>query len=201
MGRLLRFAIVLLLAESTMINFSVFARGMSSVAKAFEEHGVVPDVVPKAPASVIKVNFPSGVEVNLGNKLTPTQVRDVPTVSWDAEPDNYYVLAMTDPDAPSRKEPTLREWNHWLVGNIPGGNVTAGETLTQFIGSGPPQGTGFHRYVFLVYQQPGKLNFDEPRLTNESNENRDGFSIARFATKYNLGDPISGNFYQCQYED
>lgn len=42
-----------------------------------------------------KVNYPSGVEVNQGNELTPTQVKDVPTVSWDAKPDNYYVLAMT----------------------------------------------------------------------------------------------------------
>ncbi|CAH2094029.1 unnamed protein product [Euphydryas editha] len=95
MGCLLRFAIVFLLAESTMINFRVLARRMSSVAKAFEAHGVVPDVVPKAPAGDIKVNYPSGVEVNLGNELTPTQVKDVPTVSWDAKPDNYYVLAMT----------------------------------------------------------------------------------------------------------
>jgi len=25
---------------------------------------------------------------------------------------------------------------------------------------------GLHRYVFLVYKQPGKLTFDEKRLTN-----------------------------------
>lgn len=174
---------------------------MSSVAKAFEAHGVVPDVVSKAPAGEIKVNYPSGVEVNQGNELTPTQVKDVPTVSWDAKSDNYYVLAMTDPDAPSRKEPKFREWHHWLVGNIPGGNVAAGETLSQYVGSGPPPDTGLHRYVFLVYQQPGKLNFDEPRLTNTSADNRGGFSIAKFAAKYNLGDPISGNFYQAKYDD
>lgn len=56
MGRLLRLAIVLLLAESTMINFRVLGRRMSSVAKAFEAHGVVPDVVSKAPAGEIKVS-------------------------------------------------------------------------------------------------------------------------------------------------
>ncbi len=47
-----------------------------------------------------------------------------------------------DPDAPSRKEPTYREWHHWLVGNIPGADVNKGETLSEYVGSGPPQGTG-----------------------------------------------------------
>ncbi|XP_026489055.1 protein D3-like isoform X1 [Vanessa tameamea] len=201
MGCLLRLAIVLLLAEGTMVNFRVLSRAMSSVARAFEGHGVVPDVVPKAPTTDIKVKYPSGVEVNLGNELTPTQVKDVPTVTWNAKPESYYVLAMTDPDAPSRKEPKFREWHHWLVGNIPGNNVAAGETLSQYVGSGPPPETGLHRYVFLVYEQPGKLTFDEPRLTNRSGDNRGGFSIAKFAAKYNLGDPIEGNFYQAEFDD
>lgn len=51
----------------------------------------------------------------------------------------------TDPDAPSRKEPKFREWHHWLVGNIPENKVAEGETLSEYVGSGPPQGTGKHR--------------------------------------------------------
>jgi phosphatidylethanolamine-binding protein (PEBP) family uncharacterized protein len=31
----------------------------------------------------------------------------------------------------------------------------------------PPEGTGLHRYVFLIYKQNGKLEFDEPRLVNK----------------------------------
>ncbi|KAM3959483.1 protein D3-like isoform 2-T5 [Aphomia sociella] len=184
-----------------MVNFRVLARAMSTVAKAFETHQVVPDVVPKAPSALVKVKYPSGVEVNEGNELTPTQVKDVPTVSWDATPNQLYTLVMTDPDAPSRKEPKFREWHHWLVANIPGNNVAAGDTLSAYVGSGPPPDTGLHRYVYLVYKQPSKLEFDEPRLPNTSGENRANFSIAKFAKKYNLGDPIAGNFYQAQYDD
>ncbi|XP_050353598.1 protein D3-like [Nymphalis io] len=201
MGRLLRFAFVLLIAESTMVNFRVLANDVSPVTTAFETHKIVTDVIHKAPSYLVKVKYPSGVEVNLGNELTPTQVKDVPLVTWAADPDSYYVLAMTDPDAPSRKEPTFREWHHWLVGNILGNSVTTGETLSQYVGSGPPKGTGLHRYVFLVYKQPGKLTFDEPRLTNRSADNRGGFSIAKFAAKYNLSEPLIGNFYQAQYDD
>ncbi|CAG9559418.1 unnamed protein product [Danaus chrysippus] len=201
MGKLLRFAILLLIADSTMVNFRVLARAMSSVAKAFEANAVVPDVVPKAPEAEVTVKYVSGVEVNFGNELTPTQVKDVPNVKWNAVPDTYYTLAMTDPDAPSRAEPQFREWHHWLVGNILGGDISSGEVLSAYVGSGPPPETGLHRYVFLVYKQPGKLSFDEPRLPNTSGDKRGGFSIAKFAKKYNLGDPIAGNFYQAKYDD
>ncbi|XP_022831364.1 protein D2-like isoform X1 [Spodoptera litura] len=201
MARILRCEILLLIAISHMNNFRVLARTMSTIAKSFESHMVVPDVVSKAPEAIVSVKYPSGVEVNEGNVLTPTLVKDIPTVSWEASSDQFYTLAMTDPDAPSRQDPKFREWHHWLVGNVPGNNVAAGETLSQYVGSGPPKGTGLHRYVFLVYKQPGKLEFDEPRLTNKSGDNRGKFSIANFAKKYNLGDPIAGNLYQAEYDD
>lgn len=48
----------------------------------------------------------------------------------------------SDPDAPSRKEPKFREWHHWLVVNIPGNDVKKGDTLSEYVGSGPPEKTG-----------------------------------------------------------
>ncbi|XP_050544055.1 phosphatidylethanolamine-binding protein homolog F40A3.3-like isoform X2 [Daktulosphaira vitifoliae] len=166
-----------------------------------EQHEVVPDVIPVAPKGKIQVSYPSGVNVDYGNELTPTQVKDEPTVKWDVEDNTLYTLCMTDPDAPSRKEHTYREWHHWLVGNIPGTEISKGETLSEYVGSGPPPNTGLHRYVFLVYKQPSKLTFDEPRLTNKSALNREKFSIHKFAKKYTLGSPIAGNFYQAQFDD
>jgi hypothetical protein len=60
---------------------------------------------------------------------------------------------------------------------------------------------GLHRYVFLIYEQPGKINFTEKRLTNRSGDNRGKFSIRKFAEKYNLGQPIAGNFFQAEWDD
>lgn len=111
--------------------------------------------------------YPSGVTVNFGNELTPTQVKDQPTVTWEAEVDSYYTLIMTDPDAPTRTNATLGEVRHWYVGNIPGKDVEKGDTLFAYIGSGPPKDTGLHRYIFLVFKQTGKLEFDEPRVSNK----------------------------------
>ncbi|PNF18633.1 Phosphatidylethanolamine-binding protein 1 [Cryptotermes secundus] len=187
-----------MIARRPILN--IISRLLSTVSKTMEKHGVVPDVIDTAPGSKLEVTYGS-LSVDEGNELTPTQVKDPPTVKWDAEDGSYYLLCMTDPDAPSRKDPKFREWHHWLVGNIPGNSVSQGETLSEYVGSGPPKGTGLHRYVFLVYLQPGKITYDEPRLTNRSGDNRGKFSIRNFAKKHNLGNPIAGNFYQAQWDD
>ncbi|KAL1500855.1 hypothetical protein ABEB36_006279 [Hypothenemus hampei] len=177
------------------------SRAFSSIIKNMEKHQVVPDVIDVAPQEEAEVSYPSGVKVDQGNILTPTQVKDQPSIKWQADSSTLYTVCMTDPDAPSRKEPTFREWHHWLVGNVPGNDVSKGEVLSAYVGSGPPPNTGLHRYVFLVYKQNGKLTFDEPRLPNTSDDKRSGFSIRKFATKYNLGTPVAGNFYQAEYDD
>ncbi|KAI5635703.1 phosphatidylethanolamine-binding protein domain-containing protein [Phthorimaea operculella] len=174
---------------------------MSLVAKAFQSSKIVPDVIPVAPEGNIELKYSSGAQASQGNELTPTQVKDQPSVSYKAEPGAFYTLIFTDPDNYDGPEPVYREWHHWLVVNIPGDNVSAGEHLSPYIGSGPPKGTGLHRYVYILYKQPGKLSFDEPRLTNKSVDGRAGFSTKKFAEKYNLGVPVAGNFYRAQFDD
>lgn len=71
-----------------------------------------------------------------------------------------------DPDAPSRENPMYRVFRHWLVMNIPESNVESGDEIIEYIGSGSPNGTGLHRYIFLVFKQPhGKIEHNEPRAT------------------------------------
>ncbi|VDM93983.1 unnamed protein product [Onchocerca ochengi] len=102
---------------------------------------------------------------------------------------------MTDPDAPSRKNPVFREWHHWLIINISGQNVSSGTVLSDYIGSGPPKGTGLHRYVFLVYKQPGSIT------DTQHGGNRPNFKVMDFANKHHLGNPVAGNFFQAKHED
>ncbi|CAH0713923.1 unnamed protein product, partial [Brenthis ino] len=148
-----------------------------------------------------KLSYPSGVVAQLGNELAPTNVKDQPNVSYEADPNSYYTLIFTDPDNYDGPEKVYREWHHWLVVNIPGSDVSKGEVLSPYIGSGPPDGTGIHRYVYFLYKQPGKLSFDEKKLTNKSIDGRAAFSTAKFAEKYNLGNPVAGNFYRAQFDD
>lgn len=173
-----------------------------TLRRTMEENQVVKDVIDSVPLNVCEVKYSSGVEMKMGNELTPTQVKDVPlSVTWPAEPEALYTLCMTDPDAPSRQQPKYREWHHWLVVNIPGNEIGKGETLSEYVGSGPPKGTGLHRYILLIYKQPGKITPDEKRLTNRSGDGRANFKIRDFAKKYNLGEPVAGNFYQAEWDD
>jgi len=174
------------------------------VDQAMEREEIVPDVIPVAPKGFLCVKYPSGAKAELGNELTPTLVKDQPTVSWKTKPHSFYTLCLSDPDVPNRTAPKEgdHEFRHWLVGNIPMGDINKGETLTEYVGSATPPKTGIHRYVFLVYKQPSRLDFsDEPRVSNRTAETRLQFSIHKFALKYNLGTPVAGNFYLAQYDD
>lgn len=62
------------------------------------------------------------------------------------------VVSAVDPDiSTGAAQPKGNEWHQWLVGNIPGGDVSAGETLTAYVGSGPPPKTGNLRKTHESY--------------------------------------------------
>lgn len=166
-----------------------------------EENGIVPDVIDVAPKAIVKIDYPCGVSVDNGKELTPTQVKDQPAVSWSAEDGALYLLAMIDPDAPSRQNPIRREVLHCLIGNIPGSDVGAGDTLFEYMGSGAPEGTGLHRYVWLLYKQPGRIDFQQETVSKRSRRGRINFSIRKFAAEKNLGQPVAGNFFVAQWDE
>ena len=148
----------------------------------------------------ITIKYPNGKVVDLGQELATTDVVDEPQVSWEADPDKYYTLIMYDPDAPSRLEPKFADIKHWLVVNIKGCDVKSGEVIAEYVGSGPSQGTGLHRYIFLVYEQKGKMEFEEPKDDKMSREHRISWSMRGFRKKYDLGKVFAGNYYQAQWD-
>ncbi|XP_075144496.1 protein D3-like [Haematobia irritans] len=167
----------------------------------FKKFKIVPDVLATAPKQFLKVTYPGNIQVNKGNELTPTQVKDIPTVEWNSEDGAFYTLLMTDPDAPSCKTPSFREYQHWLVVNIRGSAIDRGDILTAYVGSAPPQGTGLHRYVFLLFKQMEKLKFTEKHIPKNNGSNRGKFSTEKFIQKYKLGEAIAGNFYEAKWDD
>lgn len=71
--------------------------------------------------------------VTPGIVITPTQAQARPVVKYDAEPDAFYTLVKTDPDAPSRGNPIYGQWcvvERTLRGHASDarGLVTAGAT-------------------------------------------------------------------------
>jgi len=170
--------------------------------KTFKDNQIIPDVIDVVPMSLLKVTYPSGASVDLGKELTPNQVKDLPKLEWEANDNDFYTLLFVDPDAPSRTNPMFREVRHWNVVNIPGNKLEQGETIIEFIGSGPPKDTGLHRYIFLLFKQKnGKITVDGPRTSNRSRKNRFQTKVSEFVKKYDLGELVAGNFYQAQFDD
>ncbi|RZC39026.1 PBP domain containing protein [Asbolus verrucosus] len=164
-----------------------------------ESDGIVPHILEKAPPLKISITYQSR-NVEPGQELTPIEVKDEPAARWEANPAKYYTLVMFDPDAPSREDPKLADVKHWLVGNILGCEVSTGDVIAEYFGSGPPKGTGLHRYIFLVFEQKEKLAFDEPRSLKLSRANRLSWSVKKFVEKYGLGVAIAGNYFKAQWD-
>lgn len=172
------------------------------ISHMFVEHDIVPVLIDCAPLVFAKVGYRSKKLVDAGKELTPAEVRDEPKVEWDADPIIYYTLVMIDPDSPSRTEPLNREFAHWLVGNIPGKHVEQGEVLFEYLPAFPRTGTGFHRYIFLLYQQHCHNDYSEaPRASRKNRTPRLRFSTRDFARRYSLGQPIAGNFFVARYDE
>merc|ERR1719350_91919 len=168
----------------------------AQVSDKYAAAGVKPDVVSVAPPNLLQVEFPETGPVGLGDTLQVSKTSSKPSVSFPgADSGQLYTIAMVDPDAPSRKNPRAAQWNHWLVTNIEGSALAAGEVdgkvLMKYSGPAPPQGSGPHRYVLLVYRQEGRLNSRVSRA-------RARFDIGVFAKKNKLGDPVAGNFFYAE---
>ena len=167
----------------------------NEVEEKFKSSKIVDDLLPTPPDSLLDVEFECGLP-SLGNKFTPLQVRNRPKVSWkSADEAENYTLIMTDAEG-------KKEWLHWLTGNIPGNNIAKGDQLTSFFPSAPPKNSGEHRYVFLFYKQPAKINFQgHVKIPTFETEERDKFSTKSFVEKYKLGTPVAGNFYLASWDE
>ncbi|XP_078337485.1 large ribosomal subunit protein mL38-like isoform X2 [Crassostrea virginica] len=101
-----------------------------------------------------------------GNLIEPSQTARVPSVQYEADSQSLWTLLMTAPD--SHLQDNNAEYLHWLVGNIPGNDINKGELLCDYLQVFPVKGTGFHRYVFILFKQERKIDFKEDRLAPDS---------------------------------
>ncbi|KAE8124838.1 hypothetical protein FH972_019685 [Carpinus fangiana] len=88
---------------------------------------VIGDVVDMFVPTVNMSAYFGPKHVTNGCDIKPSVAVNPPKVTLSGHSDELYSLVMIDPDAPSPSEPTMREWVHWIVVDIPGGtNPTRG---------------------------------------------------------------------------
>ena len=53
----------------------------------------------------------------------------------------------------------------YFRGNIPDGDIGKGDVICDYLQPFPIKGTGYHRYVFILYKQEKKLDFNKELRT------------------------------------
>lgn len=74
---------------------------------------------------------------------------------------------------------------HWLVANIPdsennNGELDSGQHLVPYLQPVPYYGTGYHRYVFILFRHRKPIDLSDYDLKNSSNLNKHPLAIRHF---------------------
>ncbi|BBH04169.1 Phosphatidylethanolamine-binding protein family protein [Prunus dulcis] len=153
---------------------------------------VDPLVVGRVIGDVVDMFVPTvNMSVYFGSKhVTMAAISNLP---WPSTPPRSRSLVMTDPDAPSPSEPSMREWVHWIVADIPGGtSPVRGKEILAYVGPRPP--VGIHRYILVLFQQKGPMGLVEQPSS------RAHFNTRFFAAQLDLGLPVSTVYFNSQKE-
>nr|XP_039271418.1 39S ribosomal protein L38, mitochondrial-like [Styela clava] len=135
-----------------------------------------------------------------GNELLPSEVASAPTITFQPKADKLYTLLLTNPD--EHLEDNDKEYVHWLVGNIPGGDVLKGNTIVDYLQPIPARGTGYQRMIFVLFEQSDKIDFiSEQREAPCTLLRERDFSTFEFYNKHSAQiTPVSLRFFQCKWD-
>ncbi|KAM8796996.1 large ribosomal subunit protein mL38 [Eudromia elegans] len=131
-----------------------------------EHYGIFRDLFKEAtftPSITLRVGYNQDdehvVPVYHGNMVTPSEASSPPEVSYEVDKGSLWTLLLTNPDGHLRETDT--EYLHWLVTNIPGNDIKSGKEICHYLPPFPARGTGYHRFIFLLFKQDCPMNFSE----------------------------------------
>nr|XP_006011475.1 PREDICTED: 39S ribosomal protein L38, mitochondrial isoform X2 [Latimeria chalumnae] len=173
-----------------------------------EHYGIFRDLFNGAtfvPRVMLRVEYSHDDEnvmpVHLGNVVVPTEARAPPQVSFEAEEGSLWTLLLTNLDGHLRDNDS--EYIHWLVGNITGPVVESGEEVCHYFPLFPAKGTGYHRFVFILFKQDQHIDFkDEYRPSPCHSLKMRTFKTFDFYKKHqDFMTPAGLCFFQSKWDD
>ncbi|XP_040185896.1 39S ribosomal protein L38, mitochondrial isoform X3 [Rana temporaria] len=182
--------------------------GPHHIQRVAEHYGVYKDLFGEAtfvPRVALRVQYNAEddtvMPVYYGNVVTPSEATVAPEVTFDAQEDSLWTLLFTNPDGHLRD--TGSEYVHWLVGNIPGNQVLSGEEICHYFPTFPVNGTGYHRYVFILFKQEERIDYTEEMRPNPCHSLKQRtFKTLDFYRKYEQKITPGGlAFFQCKWDE
>ncbi|PVZ97136.1 hypothetical protein BB558_006920 [Smittium angustum] len=182
---------------ASLLSVTVFSQTFdaNAILNGLKHGDILPSIIPSdfKPETNLGVTY-VGREMNFGTEYFPfnNETDKLPEFAYNADPNTFYTLALVDPDAPSRADPFRAQVRHWLNVNIPGTQISAGNsTATPYLAPRPFVGCGRKRFVYVLAKQPSQL----PNLTVPAA--RPGFNIADFA-KNNSMTIVGANYFEVE---
>ncbi|XP_065207384.1 uncharacterized protein LOC135836459 [Planococcus citri] len=77
---------------SILLSTSSFAIENESITQIFQEHLIVPHLLPSNPEDFCPVIYKPGLIISTGKFYFPYQIEDVPEISWDFKCDKFYTV-------------------------------------------------------------------------------------------------------------
>jgi len=196
---------------------------------------IIPTVIDDfLPSLGLHATWPSKERARLGNTIDPKRLQDEPTIalhdmqaaaaasssSSSSSSKITYVIALTDPDAPSRDKPEWSEFCHWAAsgrlepalcdpkdpGGCAPGVLTDPDEVVAYKAPAPPSGTGPHRYVLLAFV-PSNGTADRLHLSRPAGRRHWGFDthggetkgVREWAEENGLA-PVGANFIYAEHK-
>ncbi|XP_045447672.1 39S ribosomal protein L38, mitochondrial [Melitaea cinxia] len=137
--------------------------------------------------------------VYYGNIIKPAEALNSPLVSYESDGNTLWTLALSNLDGHLTEND--KEYVHWLVANIPSNSIEKGDVIANYLQPFPLKGTGYHRYVFVLYKQDGRISYDIPLITSSSSLEERTFSTRDWYQKYQDSiTPVGLAFYQSDWD-
>ncbi|XP_013136827.1 PREDICTED: uncharacterized protein LOC106101982 [Papilio polytes] len=137
--------------------------------------------------------------VYTGNVIKPAEAVEQPSVTFESEDNALWTLVLTSLDGHLTEND--KENVHWLVANIPSNNIERGDTIVEYLRPFPLKGTGYHRYVFVLYKQNEKISYNLKNVTSSSQLEDRTFVTRDWYQKYQDSITPSGlAFYQTDWD-
>jgi hypothetical protein len=193
----------LVAAQQQCTGLTGAAKDACDMEAAFGGSTVFPDVIPTFdPSGALYVTYGTAT-VGGAQQLSPSKVSSAPTVAYTAVNGSTsgasYLLAFVDPDG---SKPDALQWLTYGLSAGTDGTLSGGTDAAAYVGPDPPQGSGSHRCVFVLYQQPSGFSLPSSAadLPGTLSGGRLGFSLSSFVSAAKLGDPVGGSFFKATFD-
>ncbi|KAJ7098163.1 phosphatidylethanolamine-binding protein [Mycena belliarum] len=173
---------------------------ISAIQAHFKQALLVPEVFPTfSPDATLDIAFAAS-PISPGQPLAQADVGTKPAVTISALDDKSltgsFTIAMVDADVVGADESGGVN-RHWLENGVTvadGALSNASATvITAYAGPGPASGSGPHRYVVLLYQQP--TTFTAPADLSKLVDGVQKFDLNAYVKNSGLGNLVAANYF------